>query len=347
MLTIDVIYAPTTRQISLPCDSDFYGGATIDSNSVEISVRGINASDFSPSLQARIDIALYLLEGNKAFRPFLVLENLGEVWKVKVPTDILAAAAKTRKFPFQLVLRDGDTVINSRNTLTLDITRAIDAEQGLEERYKPYIMYRDESWAWMEDFTYKIGSVVSHKGELFVSLVDSNLGNEPEKYNDTQYWSTITGPQGEQGPAGEKVSAGDMVIRYVGDGHSLVYRVQHNLGTTKVLHATQRPDGTFIHPLVRAIDEDHLEVTFTEAPDPNEMTMSIYSGGMVEAATYYVHTQDVASTRWEIHHNAGKYVDITVLDTAGDTIEALISQPTLDTAYAEFSEPMTGKAVVR
>jgi hypothetical protein len=55
----------------------------------------------------------------------------------------------------------------------------------------------------------------------------------------------------------------------------------------------------------------------------------------------------VASTRWEIHHNAGKYVDITVLNFAGDTIEALVSQPTMDVAYVEFNEPMMGKAVVR
>jgi hypothetical protein len=282
--------------------------------------------------------------------------------------------------------------------LTLDITRAIDADGAATETYKPYIMLRDESWAWMENFTYKVGSIVSHKGEMFVSLTDSNLGNDPVPYEDTEFWSTIMGPQGiqgekgdkgdtgpdgiscthswngtvltvnsasgtssvdlkgekgdkgdtgEQGPAGEVVSAGDMVVRYVGDGQSLVYMVQHNLGTTKVIHATQRQDGTFVYPTVRAIDENYLEVTFTKAPAPNEMTMSIYSGGIVEVPTYYIHIQDVASTRWEIFHNTGRYVDITVLDVAGNTIEALVSQPSTDVAYVEFNEPMTGKAVVR
>jgi hypothetical protein len=200
----------------------------------------------------------------------------------------------------------------------------------------------------MENFSYSVGSIVSYEGNMYVSLTDKNLGNPPPGlYETSEHWKLNAGPIGPQGPPGEKVSAGDMVVRYVGDGQSLVYMVQHNLGTTNVIHATQRQDGTFVYPTVRAIDENYLEVTFTKAPAPNEMTMSIYSGGMVEVATYYVHTQDVPSTRWEIFHNAGKYVDITVIDAAGDTIEALISQPTMDLAYVEFNEPMTGKAVVR
>lgn len=347
MLTIDVIYAPTTRQISLPRKSDFYGGATIDSNSVEISVTGIDATKFTSDLHVRIDFAVYILvEGNKSIRPFIILELKDGEWKGTIPTEVLRAAAKTRKLPFQLVLRDGNVTINSRNTLTMEVTRAIDAMETVQETYGPYIMLRDDTWSWLENFTYKKGSIVSYEGNMYVSLVDQNLGNiPPGQWESSEYWKLNVGLQGPQGPPGEKVSAGDMVIRYIGDGHSLEYDVPHNLGTTKVIYGVQK-NGVFVYPTVSVRDENSLHVKFTSPPGMNEVIMSIYSGGIITEGAY-VYEQTIESARWDIIHNLHKNVDVTVLDETGTLINAHITHPSLDEVTVLFNQSVAGKAIIR
>lgn len=207
MHTIEVIYASTTRQLSLPNGADKYGGATIDSDSVEIVVRGIDASEYSENLTVRVDFAVQVKSEspsrNTYTRPFIVLDKDTSgsevVWRKEIPVEILAATHEYKKLPFQVVLRDGNMVINSRNTITLETTRAINATGAVAELYTPYVMYRNDSWAWESNFTYKIGAVVSYRGSLYISAIDNNLGNNPGEVQSPRAWIEVTGGGGGGG----------------------------------------------------------------------------------------------------------------------------------------------------
>lgn len=350
MLTIDVQYAPKTRQISLPRDSDFYGGATIDSDSVEISVTGIESSSFTENLQVRVDFAVYAQVGcGKTVRPFLPLEEEEPgKWKGIIPTYVLSAATKARKLPFQLVLRDGDRTINSRNTLTMNITRAIDSMRDVQDSLYPYIMLRGENWEWMSNFSYSVGSIVSYKGNLYVSLTNKNLGNiPPGMYETSEHWKLNIGLTGPQGPPGEKVSAGEMVVRYIGDGRSLEYDVSHGLGTTKVIYGVQK-GNMFVYPTVSVVDENTLHVKFTTPPMQNEVTMTIYSGGIIPGAgETLVHTQSKPAKEWHVNHSFERYVDVTVVDTSGVPMVAVMTYPSLNEVVIMFNQPVAGTAIIR
>ena len=128
---------------------------------------------------------------DKAIKPFVVLEQINNTWCAIIPQAILMAAKETKKLPFQLVTRHGDTVINSRNTVVLEITRAINAMESVESTYTPYIMYRNDTWEWIEDFTYDTGAVVVYNGEMYTSLADDNLGYEPDE--NPEKWFLLTG----------------------------------------------------------------------------------------------------------------------------------------------------------
>lgn len=193
MLTIDVLYNPETRRLTLPPGSDLYGGATIDSASVSIRITGLNTAGTSEDLSVRLDFQLPLLtEAHEYVNPFLEMEKTGtseagEVWECVLPTDILAATAVHNKLPFQLVIRYGDVVINSRNIISLKTTTAIDALGEIEEFYRPYVMFRNDTWAWEENFTYKKGAVVTYNGNFYISKTGDNLGHDPEE-TVGEYW---------------------------------------------------------------------------------------------------------------------------------------------------------------
>lgn len=186
VLTLDVTYDPLTRMITLP-DSDMYGGATIDTNSVRVNVTGIPAE-----CDARLDFATAIrMDSSTVIKPFVVLDSIGNVFSAMIPQSVLMAAKETKKLPFQLVTRHGDTVINSRNTIVLEITRAINAMESVESAYTPYIMYRNDTWEWVEDFTYDTGAVVVYNGEMYTSLSDDNLGYQPDE--NPEKWALLSG----------------------------------------------------------------------------------------------------------------------------------------------------------
>ena len=186
VLTLDATYDPLTRMITLP-DSDMYGGTTIDTNSVRINVTGIPVE-----CDARLDFATAIrVDSSTVIKPFVVLDSIGNVFSAMIPQSVLMATKETKKLPFQLVTRHGDTIINSRNTIVLEITRAINAMESVENAYAPYIMYRNDTWEWVEDFTYDTGAVVVYNGEMYTSLIDDNLGYQPDE--NPEKWSLLTG----------------------------------------------------------------------------------------------------------------------------------------------------------
>jgi hypothetical protein len=58
----------------------------------------------------------------------------------------------------------------------------------------------------------------------------------------------------------------------------------------------------------------------------------------------YVFDQGSPATVWTIGHNLGKFPSVTVLDTAGDTVEGVIAYPDTNTVLLTFSNPFAGVA---
>ena len=204
MLTIEVEYDSTTRVISL--HSENYGGATIDDNSVTISVSGI---PYDENTTAHLDFAVPMAtEDHQVIRPFGPLEydSNTEKWNYVVETSILNAARLYKRLPLQLVIFTPGSVTNSKNTITLVVTRAIDALGTTVEAYQPYVMFRNDTWAWNADIKYKTGSIVSYEGRIYVALQDS-LGKYP---TNTDYWMLNQGEPGQPGEAGPEGPPGPM-----------------------------------------------------------------------------------------------------------------------------------------
>lgn len=189
--TISVIYDPTTRRIHLSEDNDNYGGATIDSNSVEIRVTGIPDDGY----EARLDFAVSIMDpDHNVYRPFGPLIQDDDEWYYVVETPVLMAAREMRRLPFQLVLTKGDVTINSRNAIILQTTRAVDAVGTIIDVYRPALMFLGDSWNWKSDIKYKKGSTVTYNDFPYVSMADDNLNNEP--FSQSEYWKAARGPMG-------------------------------------------------------------------------------------------------------------------------------------------------------
>lgn len=59
---------------------------------------------------------------------------------------------------------------------------------------------------------------------------------------------------------------------------------------------------------------------------------------------FYRHSQGVSSTIWEINHNLNKYPSVTVIDTAGTTVEGQIEYVDANNIVVSFSAPFSGYA---
>ena len=197
---------------------------------------------------------------------------------------------------------------------------------------------------WRATILFEKDDLVLYDDYLYISLQDNNLNHEPHG-NDA--WWKLAVPAGPQGPAGEVVSAGDMVVRYIGDGTAKVFSVTHNLGTTKVIYSMQA-NGVFVDAAVSVIDENNLRVEFSRPPLPNEVTMAIYSGGYipVPVVSQYVHDQSTPSATWSIAHNLDRYVQVQVQDTAGSVIIGKVTQTDTNNVTVEFNAPTAGKAII-
>lgn len=60
----------------------------------------------------------------------------------------------------------------------------------------------------------------------------------------------------------------------------------------------------------------------------------------------YVHSQSISSSRWDIYHNLGKKVSVTVTDSAGTVVEGRITINDGIRVTVEFNSPFSGEAVL-
>ena len=58
----------------------------------------------------------------------------------------------------------------------------------------------------------------------------------------------------------------------------------------------------------------------------------------------FVYEQALASNRWEVNHKLGRFPSVTVVDSAGTTVEGDIQYTDNNNVVIEFSAPFTGKA---
>lgn len=59
---------------------------------------------------------------------------------------------------------------------------------------------------------------------------------------------------------------------------------------------------------------------------------------------YYMHNQSSASSTWNVVHNMGKYPSVSIVDTAGDQVEASVNYISANQLTITFSAPVAGKA---
>ncbi|RLA59120.1 MAG: hypothetical protein DRQ89_14510 [Epsilonproteobacteria bacterium] len=73
------------------------------------------------------------------------------------------------------------------------------------------------------------------------------------------------------------------------------------------------------------------------------ITWIVFIGGGGGEDKNYVHVQSMASAIWQVAHNLGKMVSVTVVDTGGNTVEGSVTHDDLNNVTIEFSAPFTGQ----
>lgn len=64
----------------------------------------------------------------------------------------------------------------------------------------------------------------------------------------------------------------------------------------------------------------------------------------IKQTVAYVHTQSSAATTWNIVHNLGFHPNVTVLDSAGTTVEGDLEYVSLNEINVRFAQGFSGKA---
>lgn len=78
----------------------------------------------------------------------------------------------------------------------------------------------------------------------------------------------------------------------------------------------------------------------------NSQQHSLSADRVIVAGTdkNYVHTQAVASARWEIHHNLHKYASVTIVDSANTECVGSVQYVDEDTVVCVFEGAFSGYA---
>ena len=71
---------------------------------------------------------------------------------------------------------------------------------------------------------------------------------------------------------------------------------------------------------------------------------SLVGGGGGGGGTGYTHDQATPATTWIVTHNLGFYPNVTVMDSAGNTVEGDITHLTINQLRIIYSAAITGRA---
>lgn len=97
---------------------------------------------------------------------------------------------------------------------------------------------------------------------------------------------------------------------------------------------------------LQATDGNHpVRMNFDIQDTNNELEFKMTSclRPVIQTETY-IHVQNQASTRWEIHHNLKKYPSVTVVDSAGTVVIGGVQYIDENYIICTFSHPFSGTA---
>jgi len=119
-LNIPVSYDDETRMLSV---SEEWAGTTIDDRSTTFIVSGIPSNVKSAKLDVKV--AVRSTKG-KTIRPFMILKGIESgVGSATIPSVLLNACKRDRKFIFQLELMTEDETYASKNWITLAVSDSV------------------------------------------------------------------------------------------------------------------------------------------------------------------------------------------------------------------------------
>jgi len=78
------------------------------------------------------------------------------------------------------------------------------------------------------------------------------------------------------------------------------------------------------------VETNPIEATFTISPNIQDLN--------------YIHYQDVASNRWTITHNMGKFPSVTVVSSAGEQVMADVNYKSSNVVEVSFMGAFAGIA---
>lgn len=71
---------------------------------------------------------------------------------------------------------------------------------------------------------------------------------------------------------------------------------------------------------------------------------AVLVGGLIDAASYYEHEQDVLSQSWTIEHNLARHPSVTTRDVNNEEVEGNVVHNSLNVAVVTFSIAIAGTA---
>jgi hypothetical protein len=78
------------------------------------------------------------------------------------------------------------------------------------------------------------------------------------------------------------------------------------------------------------VENDPIEATFTISPNIQDLN--------------YIHYQDVASDKWTITHNLGKFPSVTIVSSAGEQVIADVNYKSANVVEVSFMGAFAGIA---
>ena len=79
-------------------------------------------------------------------------------------------------------------------------------------------------------------------------------------------------------------------------------------------------------------------------PKANDIWPETYVDLFTLPESIYVHSQNIASTSWEVEHNLGFFPNVTVVDSAETQVEGNVIYNNMNRVTIEFSTAFAGKA---
>lgn len=103
---------------------------------------------------------------------------------------------------------------------------------------------------------------------------------------------------------------------------------------------------TEVDNLLDVVEGNQIASMSITGAETKSLNLHQADGGTV-SVTYvdtYTHTQGAPSSTWSITHGMNKYPSVTIVDSAGTTVDGSVDYPSLNTVTITFCGAFSGKA---